>query len=74
MTANALQINRLHCSSVYSAFKAEELAAQLNQDERADESNYDARGHFIGYVYAADIKENFGRVAAYHQNEFVGYF
>lgn len=65
--------SRLHCGATYSANKATYIAAMLNADEQADSTNYE-NGKFVGFTYEADIKGEFGRVAAFHFQEFVGYF
>lgn len=75
MTDTALNIRgRLHCSSVYPAGKATQIAHSLNNEERGDDSNYNMAGEFTGFEYRVEIKGEYGKVAAFQYGEFVGYF
>jgi len=70
----SITIDRLHCSATYPADKARGIAASLNDEEQGDDSNYNLSGQFTGLEYRAEIKGEFGRVAAFSDGEFVGYF
>lgn len=72
--AHGLTIDRLHCGATYAATKAISIAATLNDDEQGDDSNYSLAGDFTGFEYRAEVKGSFGRVAAFSEGEFVGYF
>lgn len=75
MTHTALNTrSRLHCSATYSASKAASIATCLNTEEQDDDSNYSMAGEFVGFEYRVEIKGEFGRVAAFSDGEFVGYF
>lgn len=75
MTHNSQEVSsHLHCSAIYSAEKATEIAATLNADERDDDTNFDSDGNFVGFEYRAEIKDVYGKVAAFQDGEFVGYF
>jgi hypothetical protein len=71
--AHAIE-GRLHCSAVYSAAKALAIAASLNTEERDEDTNYSLAGEFTGFEYRAEVKGEFGKVAAFSFGEFVGYF
>ena len=69
-----MTIDRLHPGATYSKEKAISIASQLNCDELADEDNY-LDGEFVGFVYSAEIKGDFGRVMITDADgEFVSYF
>ena len=70
----SITIDRLHCSATYSATKALSIAAMLNDDEQSEDSNYNLSGQFTGFEYRAEVKGEFGRVAAFSDGEFMGYF
>jgi hypothetical protein len=74
MTDTAKQIaSHLHCGATYDATKATRIAHALNTEERGEESNY-KDDVFIGFEYRVEINGVFGRIAAFSDDEFVGYF